>query len=154
MIRIKVVQPSVKTIELDIHQSATVSALKQLIFEKAGFSKLEQRLRYNGDYLYDNDTLQNRGVVNGDTINLEDKPPGWVQVHVITPTGKTIAMEVHGKQMVEDIKAQVQAAIGMHPSQMRLIHGTKALADGTFLENYNIGNDHTITAVIKLDGGQ
>ena len=54
---------------------------------------------------------------------------------------------------VKSLKEKVQDTVGIHPDELRLVHGGKQLEDCRTLSDHNIRNNSTIHMVMRLPGG-
>jgi len=74
------------------------------------------------------------------------------QIFVKTLTGKTITIDTHNDDTVEQIKLKIQDKDGIPPDQCKLIWAGEVIATGT-MEEHGIGRECTLHLILRLRGG-
>ena len=76
---------------------------------------------------------------------------GLVYVKILT--GKTITVNIHWNDTVDNLKTSIEKKEGIPPDQQRLIFGGTHLEDGRTLAYYGVSYDAVLHLVIRLRGG-
>jgi hypothetical protein len=66
------------------------------------------------------------------------------RLHVMTPTGKTITVDLEASSTFEDVKAQIQNKEGVHPDNQQLFFDGKMFTDRTLVWSHGLEWDDTI----------
>jgi ubiquitin C len=141
-------------------QTKTVQYMKQQIVKRQGESVMklhEIRLIKNSQDLSDHATLQESGLINGDTIQMKKRSfPPWT-IFIKGLTGKTHTMVVARNNpeetTISQLKTIVQDKTGLKPEEQRLCFGSKPLEDHHRFEDLNICNNSTLFLVVRMRGG-
>ena len=76
-----------------------------------------------------------------------------MKISIKTLTGKNIPLDVNPRDSAKVLKSKIQDKEGIPPDQQRLIFDGKELEDGRKLSYYKIGENSTISLVLRLRGG-
>ena len=130
-----------KTITLEVDNSDTVESAKCKIEDKDGLPVYRQYLVYAGREMQNDKRLGEYHVRRASTLHLYLclSCTGAMQVHVKTPSGKTIPIEVWREDTIETVKREIQAKIGVPLDQQRLSFCGEQLNKDDCLQCYGIG---------------
>lgn len=137
-------------IVLDMQQSDTVGALKEMISKKEGHPPQQQRLLFAGQQLEDTRTLSDYGINSGSTVQMSIRIQRGANILVRSMQGKVMVLDVDPSTTVSDLKERIREREGIPPQQQRLVFAGKQLVDGSTLFESNIGRDDTVYLVPRM----
>jgi hypothetical protein len=76
-----------------------------------------------------------------------------LQLNVKTMSGRTITVEVEPDEAIESLKSKIAAQEGVPAEQQRLVFGSKQLDGRRSVADYGLGDQSTISLVLRLRGG-
>jgi len=132
---------------VDVNPTDTLEEVKEKIKGKQGIPKEHQRLAFEGRPLEDgNKTLRDYDVQHKSALELLEP----MQIHVVTPAGKKVALTVDPNDRVKDVKRQIAEKEGIPVDEQRLEFGGEPLKDGNKLSDYGIQHEDSV----DMDGMQ
>ena len=141
-----------KTITLEVDNSDTVESAKCKIEDKDGLPAHRQCLVYGGREMQNDKRLGEYHVRRASTLHLYLclSCTGAMQVHVKTPSGKTIPIEVWREDTIETVKRAIQAQIGVPVDQQRLSLCGQQLNKDDRLQCYGIGEGAELSLAVVI----
>ena len=79
---------------------------------------------------------------------------GAMQIFIKTVAGRTIAVDVHPRDTVAQLKALIFEREGLPPDSMYLVTSGKAMEDARMLSEYNIQRYCTVFVLMRLRDGR
>ncbi|CAI8015859.1 Polyubiquitin (Fragment), partial [Geodia barretti] len=126
MMQIFVRTPSGKTITLAVESSDTVESTKRKIAAKDGLPVYRQSLVYNEREMRNERLLGDYHVLEGSTLHLYS-PTEEIRLRVRQPSGELVSVTAGKGERVEDVKAVLEAELGIPPEHQRLSFQGQAL---------------------------
>ena len=71
-----------------------------------------------------------------------------IQIFVQTMAGETITLDVEAKELVEELKGQLEVIVWVPPGRQRLIFEGEVLEDDKRLSDYNIESESILTLTV------
>ncbi|CAI9726747.1 family [Octopus vulgaris] len=84
---------------------------------------------------------------------MKQNLPWKMQIFIMTWESRTITIEVHTSDTIENVKAKIENHQGIPPDQQHLLYNGKELENDKTLFDYEIENQTTLYLVYRLPGG-
>ena len=136
MLGIRVKTLTGKTFTVEAEPGDTTENVKARIQDKTGFPANQQRLIFANRRLENGCTLRDYNIQDGDTVYLVLRLQRAIRIFVITPTSKTLTLEVEPSDTIENVKAQIWGKEGVH---YQLFFAGSELEDDHTMNDYSIG---------------
>jgi ubiquitin len=128
------------TFTLDVNPNDTINDVKSGILKRKKIPRDQQRLTFGGRPLKDDRaTLKDSKIKHKSILELQP-----MQIHVKTPAGKKITMDVDPSDTIKDVKKKVADKAGIPVDEQRLLFEDKELADHPTLSDSNIKHGDTL----------
>ena len=135
-----------KIIDLDVSPDDTIEEAKLQIKEKEGIPSNQQRMIFSRILLDDDKTFEYYKIKRENTIQLVLRLRGTFMIYCKLLSGKTIKLDVNGKDSIEKVKRKIQNKEGIQPNEQRLCFEGKELEMYRTISDYDIPN----TAILDL----
>ena len=149
MLEIRVKTLTGKTFTLEVEPSDTTESVKARIQDKKCFPANQQQLIFANKRLENGHTLRDYNIQNGDTVYLVLRLQQAIKIFVITPTSKTVTLEVEPSDSVESVKAQIWDK--EEPHQRQLFFAGSELEDDHTLNDFSVGKGDTLHLLPRLE---
>ncbi len=132
-------------ITLSVVPNDSIQNLKEKIMDEVGIPVDQQRLTFDNEILEDARSLSAYNILRDSTLHLISINCGTdMQIHVETPTGLCITLEVVPKDTIENVKKKILAEKGIPVECQRVYYAEKELKDYRTLKEYNIQRGSTL----------
>jgi len=123
--------PDGKTISLQIEPSDSIASIKEAVAPESGIEEPKQILKFEGVELPNEETADDLGLEDGDVLDLEEK---GITVHVKTPDGSTISVELQPSDTIQSMKEAIASPAGVEVPRQVLKFEGKELPDAKSAE--------------------
>ncbi|CAI8011653.1 Polyubiquitin [Geodia barretti] len=150
MMQIFVRTLSGKTITLAVEGSDTVESTKRKIAAKDGLPVYRQSLVYNEREIRNEHLLREYHIVEGSTLHLSS--PEEIRLRVRQPSGELVSVMAGGGERVENVKAALEAELGIPLGQQRLSFQGQPLENQVSLRECGIqgGSELGLLVVVPI----
>ena len=142
-----------KTITLTVDGSDTVKSTKRKIAAEDGLPVYRQSLVYNGREMSDENSLQDYHVVQASTLHLSlSSTTEEIRLRVRQPSGEVVWVTAGKGERVEDVKAVLEAELGIRLEQQRLSFRGQPLENQVSLRERGIrdGSELGLLVVVPI----
>jgi hypothetical protein len=145
-----------RTLSLDVPLKAPIKSIAPAIEDHFKLAASSQVLKYNGDALQTNDSLQSAGalLLPGEPyvkLHLQTARGNMVALVGTLPNGKEVPLSVHETTTFRDVKAQFCDGTKFDPHQLRMYYRYNELHDTATPQYYRLPNNAKIEIVRKPD---
>lgn len=135
-----------ETVALMVNQSDTILSVKEQIANRKNIPVQKQRLIYDGKQLEDESTLSNCHIQKESTLQLVLRVQFGPQfyIHIIKSDDKKVTMKVSPFDLIETIKKNIHAELGIPTNCQHLIFGGEHLENRRQLQEYHIRHDSAL----------
>ena len=132
-------------ITLDAFPDDSVQDVKNKIMDEVGIPGNQQRLTLDGSILKDDHSLSDYNIMKNTVLHLVPLNYGNdMRIHVITPSGKMITLEVVLEDSIEYVKTKILEKEGIPVQCQCLFYADNELKDYRTLKDYNIERGSTL----------
>lgn len=124
--------PNGNKLELSVAPTQTFGDIKQVVEDKCGIPKSQQRIFFQDGEVDDNTPVSKAKLKEGDTLTMKPLPP---EIQVKTPNGKTRTFIIDPEETVEDFKRRNKKYF---PPGNKLLFNDEELVDEEPLAKYKL----------------